>query len=381
MIYRELGRTGIRVSEIGLGCEHLQDKPLALIREVVGVALEHGVNILDVFMGEPQVRTDIGKALEGKRDRVILQGHIGAIWKDGQYARSREVETCARFVEDFMARMQTNYIDIGMLHFIDTQTELEKVLANGLIDYAVSLKEKGVIRAVGASSHDPIAAQKLVETGKIDVLMFSINPAFDCLPPDVDIDNLFNAERYAAQDFAIAPERARLYETCAAMGTGITIMKTLGGGRLLSASDSPLGMAMTVPQLIHYGLTRPAVASALIGCQTIAEVEAAVAYETATDAERNYAAALAGAPRFAMTGRCMYCNHCLPCPSHIDIAQVNKYLDLALLPGGAPDTVRAHYAALERNASDCVACRACEARCPFGVPVVERMEKAKAVFG
>ena len=50
MVYRELGKTGLQVSVIGLGCEHLDGKPFSQIDETVNTALDHGVNILDVFM-------------------------------------------------------------------------------------------------------------------------------------------------------------------------------------------------------------------------------------------------------------------------------------------------------------------------------------------
>jgi predicted aldo/keto reductase-like oxidoreductase len=76
----------------------------------------------------------------------------------------------------------------------------------------------------------------------------------------------------------------------------------------------------------------------------------------------------------------MYCNHCLPCPAGIDIAYVNRYLD-AGRQQGATGTIRAHYEALAAHAGDCVSCGACEGRCPFGVPVRERMAEAKALFG
>ena len=56
MKYNILGRSGLRASEIGLGCEHLEGKSYDVIRQVIDVALGHGVNILDVFMSEPQVR-------------------------------------------------------------------------------------------------------------------------------------------------------------------------------------------------------------------------------------------------------------------------------------------------------------------------------------
>ncbi len=93
MIYRPLGASGLAVSEVGLGCEHLQDKPLAVIQSVLDEAFEQGINILDLFMSQPQVRMDIGQALHGRRERMQIQGHIGAGWVDGQYCRVREPES------------------------------------------------------------------------------------------------------------------------------------------------------------------------------------------------------------------------------------------------------------------------------------------------
>jgi len=62
MRYRTLGRSGIRVSEIGLGCEHLQGKDFPVVKATVDEALALGVNIFDVFMSELDVRTHIGRA-------------------------------------------------------------------------------------------------------------------------------------------------------------------------------------------------------------------------------------------------------------------------------------------------------------------------------
>ena len=70
MKYNALGKTGLLVSEVGLGCEFLQGKSEAVVREVLDAALAKGVNIIDVFMSEPEVRTNIGKALAGRRDQV-----------------------------------------------------------------------------------------------------------------------------------------------------------------------------------------------------------------------------------------------------------------------------------------------------------------------
>ena len=158
-------------------------------------------------------------------------------------------------------------------------------------------------------------------------------------------------------------------------------MKAFGGGDLLDAAMSPAGAALRVNQCIHYALTRPAVACVLSGAHTIAEFADAVAYEDASDAERDYAAAFAAFPKISWQGHCMYCGHCAPCPQKIDVAMVTKLLNLAKAQGGIPETVREHYAVLERAGGDCIACGACESRCPFGVSVRENMRQAAELFG
>ena len=158
-------------------------------------------------------------------------------------------------------------------------------------------------------------------------------------------------------------------------------MKGYAGGRLFDAKVSPFGVALTPVQCLHYALTRPAVASVLAGFDTPQHVDEAAAYETASDAEKDYASVLASAPRHAFAGQCTYCGHCAPCPQRIDVAMVNKLCDLALMQPQIPASVRAHYGSLPVPAGACIACGACETRCPFGVRVTERMQTAQALFG
>jgi hypothetical protein len=382
MIYRTIARCGFEVSEIGLGCEHLEQKDQALVDEVIGAALDGGVNIFDLFMPQPVVRSLIGKSLRGKRQNVYLQGHIGATLQDGQYFRTREVAKCDEFIQDFLTRYHTDYLDIGMIHFVDSFDDWQVVETEGVLEYALRMKEKGVFRSVGLSSHVPAVALKAVQSGYIDVLMFSLNPSFDLLPPETVIDDLFNPQTYQRDGLAnIDPVRQQLYEECARRGVGITVMKTLSAGQLLRAESSPFGAPLTVAQCEHYALTRPGVVSALIGCASGEQVRQALAYETLSDAEKDYTAVLAGSQRYTVSGACMYCNHCLPCPQQIDIAAVHKYYDLARHQTIIPATVRDHYLALHAHASDCIECGDCEERCPFGVPVEANMVKAAALFG
>ena len=87
MRYRELGKTGLSVSEIGLGGEWLERHNAKEVREVIDRCEELGINILDCWMSEPEVRSKIGAAIAGKRERWIIQGHLGSTWQNGQYVR------------------------------------------------------------------------------------------------------------------------------------------------------------------------------------------------------------------------------------------------------------------------------------------------------
>lgn len=385
MKYRVLGKTGMVVSEISLGCEHLQGKDYDTVKMVIDGAFDIGINYMDVFMSEPNVRTNIGKALDGRRDKVIIQGHIGSCWVDGQYKVSRDMNEITEGFEDLLTRLNTDYIDIGFLHFVDKETDWDSLVDSEMMKYALSLKEKGVIRAIGLSSHNPVTAKKAVETGLIDVLMFSLNPAYDLVPKDRDMTEIFTevieGKKQNFTEFSIEPARYELYRTCEEMGVAITVMKTLAMGTLLSAERSPLGVALTEAQCISYALDRPGVATVVVGMQRQSDIENAADYYNISDAERNYTHVLEKIGSFEADGRCMYCNHCLPCPSKIDIASVNKYLDLVELDGKPADSVKQHYLVLGNTAEACIGCKACEKRCPFNVKVTDKMKRASELFG
>ncbi len=380
MRYRELGKTGLKVSEIGLGGEWLERHNTEEGKAVIDRCAQAGINILDCWMSEPNVRSNIGAAIEGQRERWIIQGHIGSTWQNGQYVRTRDLKKVEEAFEDLLARMRTDYIDLGMIHFVDEKAEFARIMEGEFLEYVKGLKEEGRIRHIGMSTHNPDVARLAAESGVVEMILFSVNPAFDMLPASEDLDEYFK-EEYSEDIGGIAPERARLYQICEQQGVGITVMKGYEGGRLFRAETSPFGVALTPIQCLHYALTRPAVASVMVGCDTPEHVDAAVAYETAGEEEKDYASVLARAPRHAYSGQCTYCGHCAPCPAGIDIAMVNKLYDLARLQDTIPATLRAHYEGLSKKGEDCVKCRGCESRCPFGVSVTERMEKAAKLFG
>ena len=294
--------------------------------------------------------------------------------------KTRKLDKVKEAFSDLLSRLETDYIDLGMIHFVDETAEFERILSGEFMEYVRELKRKGVIRHIGLSTHNPAVGKAAALSGEIEMILFSVNPAFDLLPADEDMNKYFEESSYTEGLGGIAPEREELYRICEQRGVGITVMKGYAGGRLFQAETSPFGVALTPVQCLHYALTRPAVASVMVGYDTPEHVLAAVSYETASEEEKDYATVLAHAPRHAYSGQCTYCGHCAPCPAGIDIAMVNKLYDLAMMQPEVPETLRAHYEALSANAKDCVACGGCESRCPFGVPVIARMEAMRKAF-
>ena len=375
MEYRELGNSGIKVSAVGMGGEYLEYTDRDTVIRTLHRAMELGVNILDIFMSNPEVRTNIGLALKGRRGDMIIQGHVCSVWENGQYARTRDLGKSKLFLEDLLERLQTDYIDIGMLHYVDTAEDWKQAQESGVLDYMLKLKNEGRFRMLGVSSHDPIVAMEMVESGLFSVLMFSINPSFDLVYGRRDINDIFENDDIP-DHLNIDADRARLYALCEEKDVGITVMKALGAGRLLRAETSPFKVPMTVNQCIHYALARPAVSSVLIGAGSVEEIEEAAAYCDATEEERDFTGIYGHIG--AAEKSCLYCNHCLPCPQHINIAGVTRFLDEGRINMTA--ALRESYAALDAKASACIACGACEKRCPFGVKVIENMRSSARMF-
>lgn len=379
MKYREIGKTGKKASMIGLGCEQLDGKSYEQIAATIDCALANDINILDVFMPGKEVRENIAKALGNRRNKVLIQGHIGSTDVNMKYDVNRDVPTIRKYFED-MLHIFGGYVDFGMMFFIDSDDDYKKVFDTDFITYVLQLKEKGDIGHIGFGSHNPETAIKVIQTGVPEMLMFSINPAFDMLPPSEYVFDHFETGFGADLFRGIDPKRTELYQLCEQKQIGITVMKTLGAGKLISPEYTPFAKPLTVAQCVHYALSRPAVASVLLGAKTAVEITEAVEYFSKSATKLDYSEILGGM-RNDFKGSCVYCSHCQPCPVEIDIAAVNKYLDIARLDkGNIPPSVRSHYASLSHKGNECIACGSCETRCPFDVPVIANMQEAARVF-
>lgn len=381
MEYRDYKLGNEKFSVIGIGSEHLEELDQAQTNAIFDLAIENGVNVLDMYIPNPLVRDQVGVALAGRRDKMYIQGHLGTIHKNDQYERTRKLDEVKRSFDDMLTRMKTDYIDFGMIHYVDTEPDFQKVLDNGVYDYACELLKAGVIRKLGFSSHDPVIATKMASLDYMSLCMFSINPAYDMEnSPDTDIWKMMEHEGFDVETAKMNPARLNFYDFCEAKGIALTVMKAFGGGTLLSDGTSPFGKAMSIYQCMKYALDKPAVVSTLLGVASADELKGALHYLDATEEEKDYSDVLT-ARDFGVTGRCMYCGHCQPCPAGITIAYVNKFFDLATIGDAVPDTVKDHYLSLPHHASECLKCGRCESNCPFGVHIRDRMQEAARVFG
>ena len=245
MKYRKLGNTGIEVSEIAFGAEFLVQRPYEDTEELIRACEANGINFFDCWMSEPDVRSHLGRAIKGNRDYWIIQGHIGATWQNEQYVRTRDMDMVIPAFEDFMQRLQIDTLDFGMIHYVDQIEDYENIMNGPFIEYVRKLKEDGTIEHIGLSTHNPDIGILAAQNPEIELLMFSINPAYDMFGAMDDIEEYRKEDAFDNDLASINPQRAEIYQLCERNGTALTVMKGFAGGNLLAHETSPFGVALT----------------------------------------------------------------------------------------------------------------------------------------
>ncbi len=361
MEYRTLPHGGERISVLGLGAGGLTGTTEEMTA-VIETAIENGINYFDMATSERAPFFAYAKAFEGRREQILTQMHFGAVYQSGSYGWTREFTEIKRQFTWQLKLLKTDYTDMGFVHCIDDREDLDEVMQGGLWAYMKAIKADGVIRHLGSSSHNPDIARRFLDTGLVDLFMFSINPAYD-----------YQAGEYAIGEVA---ERAALYRDCEKMGVGISVMKPFAGGQLLDARTSLFKRTLTHAQCFQYALDRPAVLTVLPGVRNMDDLRTALKYVDASPEEKDYSVISEFTPQDA-DGICVYCNHCQPCPMGLNIGLINKYYDLAL---AGDEMAKGHYQKLPVHADACVRCGHCESRCPFHVKQETRMEEIAAYF-
>ena len=365
MEYRKLPHGNEMIGTLGLGMGNIHKSSPEEIQAVIERAIANGINFFDLCGGGADIYAPFGKAIAGQREKVYFQLHFGAVYNDsGEYGWSRDLDRIKKTFAWELEKLDTDYIDFGFLHCIDEDNDFEDIKNNGIFDYVKQLKDKGIVRHIGFSSHTPSVAHKVIDTGVIDLFMFSINPAYD----------LECGDEYG---IGSTNERAELLRRCEAEGIGVTVMKPFHGGQLLSENTSPFKQALSKNQCIQYCLDRPAVLAVVPGVRNLNDLYELLKYPASTGEERDYSVIGKFTPESAV-GNCVYCNHCQPCHAGIDIGIVNKYYDLSL---AGDKMAHNHYDKLAVKADACLKCGHCDRRCPFKVKQQSKMKAIAEYFG
>ena len=386
MKYRKLGHTGIEVSEIGMGLEHLLDKDTQTVIETVKSAINGGVNYFDCHPGHDyDNRTDPGvydgyiklsKAISDVRDKLTLT-YIAS-------CRERGLDLARICFEGYLQALGTDHTDVFIIQFCDTTTEYEQVISEtGLLAYARQLRAEGKVRFIGISTHSSDIAYKAIDNGAFNVLMYPVNPAFDVVTDEDryktdDLSTLWDAAHVFSSEGKRGPQpRKNVYSECERRGIGLVAMKPFAGGFIFGVEKEA---GFTPVNLVSYALAQNGVSTVVPGCTQPREIEEILMYNVCTDEVRNYSGAIARS-RWSVMENCLYCNHCLPCDRTINIGYINRLLDaVSYNTQSDADSVREKYQALTVKASACVQCGVCMERCPFNVNVIDRLKQAVEVF-
>lgn len=362
MEYRFLPHGGDKISVIGLGSGSITGTEQEMV-DIINTAIEKGINYFDMAPSVQAPFFAYAKAFAGRREKIITQMHFGAVYKDGKYGWTRELDEIKNQFDWELKLLYTDYTDMGFIHCVDDEEDLAEVMDGGIWDYMKNLKEEGKIRHLGFSSHNPRTARRLIDTGLVDMFMFSINPSYD----------------YQKGDYAIGEvaERAALYRDCESRGIGISVMKPFAGGQLLNDKTSVFKKVLSHAQCFQYALDRPAVMTVLPGVRNMEDLHAVLQFISAAPEEKDYAV-IGEFTHQDVDGVCVYCNHCQPCPIGLNVGLINKYYDLAL---AGDEMAKEHYRKLPIQADACICCGHCESRCPFHVKQEERMERIADYFG
>ena len=380
MQYRDYGKTGMRVSALGFGAMRLPKLEDGTCDYEVSVpmlrrGIDLGITYIDSAWGYMKGTSDVvvGKAMKPyDRDKLVLSTKIPISEIYGAEWRQR--------LETQLERFDTDHIDVMHMHSLKWDVFQEHGLGEGgCLKAARQAQAEGLIRYLGFSSHDtPENVIKLIDTGEFDGVTLQYN----------------FLDRQMQEPIRRAHER----------GLGTVIMGPVGGGRL--SLWEPLQLKALIPASVtstpdlslRWVLSNPNVSVALSGMNTMEMIEENVAStsreELYTEDEKVAVDALLGKLRELADLYCTGCGYCMPCPNGLDIPG-NFLLMNYYRVYGMKDYAKARYARLSagetiwlhgvriegKAASECIACRECEEKCPQNIPVADQMEEVEAALG
>ena len=334
MEYVTLGKTGLRVSRMGLGGIPIQRIDAEAAKKLLDAVEAAGINYIDSARGYSVSEERIGQAIEGRREKFVL----------ATKTMSRDREGMARDIETSLKNFRTDYIDLYQVHNPSLE-QLEQVCApGGALEALLEAREAGKIGHIGLTAHKPEVFRRALELPWVETVMFPYN--------------------------LVENQGTELMERARELNVGFINMKSLAGGAI---EDARLAL--------RFAAANPNVSVVLPGMYSPEEVaQNAAAVADASPLTEEELAKAEALRRELGASFCRRCGYCAPCTVNIDIP--NNFIFHGYLSRyGLADWARGRYNALAAHASDCVACGACEERCPYQLPIREMLKRVAADFG
>lgn len=332
--YRILGKTGLKISRVGLGGIPIQRIDAAGTKVLMQHLMEAGVNFVDSARGYSVSEAYLGEALEGVRDKFVL----------ATKSMSRTKDAMAQDIETSLKNFRTDYIDLYQCHNPSLQN-LETIMGEGgALEALLEARDAGKIGHIGLTAHSPAVFEKALSLDWVETVMFPYN--------------------------IVETQAEELIRKAAEKNVGFISMKPLAGGAI---EDATLAM--------RYQASNPDVTVMIPGMATIEEADTNIAAAADTAPLTAEEQAKCEAIRQELGSQfCRRCNYCAPCTVGIAIpsvfvfqAYVNRY--------GLADWATGRYNAMAVKPSACIDCGACETRCPYQLPIRQMLKKVAADFG
>ena len=280
MEYRSLGNTGIETSVIGLGVEHLKKCSTDAIAEVIERAVDAGINYFDLVWSFPHVIEGVAQGTEGNDD-VHLAVHLGSSYRKDKYLRVKTVKKCEETFRETLERLDRGSVSVINLHYIGGMKRWEEITKdNSVLDLAVSLRDEGLGKFIGLSTHTLDVVRRAVDHPEISSVMYQVNMANHTLTG-----------------------RDEVLSYCMKNSVGLVAMKPYAAGNLLKTgrkvkfpdyktgglkAEFRIPKTITDVKCLHYSLNQPGVCCVVTGANGLEELDSTLKYLTASAEEKDY---------------------------------------------------------------------------------------------
>jgi predicted aldo/keto reductase-like oxidoreductase len=345
--YRELGSTGLRVSDVSAGTTRLHQNadPVNLLKSM----LDRGVNYLDASPDYAPASEGIIRDAIAGRDRSKLVIATKFCTSSGHVRQGSSVQTYMQAMESALQRMGTDYVDVAHIHSCDS---VERLMDENVHEAMDRLREQGKVRFLGVSTHTPNleeVANTAIASGRFQVMML-------------------------AYHHGAWPAQRDIIDRAAAAGIGIVAMKTLKGAKHNGLADFQVEKDSYTQAAFKWVLSNPNVSNLVISFHNDQHLDEYL-FASGQPLQHQDIAVLDKYDNLIAGTHCFqHCGACLDtCPANVPIHDVLRHR-MYFEDYGDQKQAMQLYAGLEQNASACVSCDApCAGGCPANIPIKERL--------